>query len=181
MSYNLVERKKVFRKLVERFNEFVIPEMESVEFVPSVLGAGEFGYSQGNYSGAFLNLFRPDELEMVDFWIDHTDPVVVLKFNRYRLSEEIDSLERLSGKWGQSLYLPPYSRTEMEIERLLPIPFLYWVLPYRVKWNKKDVDLDAAVMKQVERVCGDLRHIDVVRTEWESKLEPLPLDVESLE
>jgi CHAD domain-containing protein len=69
----------------------------------------------------------------------------------------------------------------MEIERLLPIPFLYWVLPYRVKWNKKDVDLDAAVMKQVERVCGDLRHIDVVRTEWESKLEPLPLDVESLE
>jgi len=177
---SIVERRDAFDGLVAAFKRCVIPVLESMEFVPSIFSTHHFGADGRDAVFTFISLQEPRILDLIYFIISSEELSIKVFYNRIGLDEDVGSLSEFRGMGGLQLLLMPARRTEKEIHRWVPLPFLRIPKSYSVRRRASGQALAKSIDSVVTDLSNDIAHFDIIRSEWDEEHELVEMSISAL-
>ncbi|GHA44325.1 hypothetical protein GCM10008927_06390 [Amylibacter ulvae] len=173
-------QKAAFKKLKETFLSDVIPVLEIVEFQPSTFSSHHFGDDGRDATYTFVSMQDSRTLDILRFELSFEGLSIMVIYNRIGLDQAVSDVSKLKGKNGLELLLMPFRRTEKEIHRWVPIPFLKIPKSYSVKRGTSESDLEKAISKVIADLSNDIMQFDIIRSEWDREHRPITLETSKL-
>lgn len=180
MRYSLREREALHYEIVRQFCKFVVPALQDQGFERSPFSSHQSGPDGTDHHFYFVRLEEKKSLELVDCRILHENGTLDVHYNSFTLSHGVETINEFEGSVGLSLLTMPCLKTRMPVLRYVPIPFLYWPVRYKVRWNSKEGSLENSVMKTIQKLVDDISFIEITKAEWESQNDPIVVCVGKL-
>lgn len=169
-----------FESLKAGFEARVIPVLQEVEFERSVFSSHHFGGDNREPTYTFISLQEKDLLDLIYFQIRSDELCIKVYYNRIKFSDGPRRVDEFQGRTGLSLLLMPVRKTEKEIHRWLPIPFLKIPRSYVVTDVRSVKAAEEASEKTIAELCGDLMNFDIIRAEWDAEHDPVEVEFATL-